>query len=165
MYFQARGEGHLVDAAIAQAPAPRAREVEVVDIGKLFRDAWGLFVKDIGPLIVGMLIASIVPAVAAVVIAAATIGASVSGLQVDAHGAVTGVDSMNWALIISGTVAVVVVTLFLSVPLYVGILSGVFRRVREGREMAYGDAFSGFSMFGKVVWATVLLGLISVSYT
>ena len=131
-----------------------------MDIGKLFRDAWGLFVKDIGPLIVGMLIASIVPAVAAVVIAAATIGASVSGLQVDAHGAVTGVDSMNWALIISGTVAVVVVTLFLSVPLYVGILSGVFRRVREGREMAYGDAFSGFSMFGKVVWATVLLGLV-----
>ncbi len=37
-----------------------------MDIGKLFRDAWGLFVKDIGPLIVGMLIASIVPAVAAV---------------------------------------------------------------------------------------------------
>ena len=120
----------------------------------------GLFVKDIGPLIVGMLIASIVPAVAAVVIAAATIGASVSGLQVDAQGAVTGVDSMNWALIIIGTVAIVVVTLFLSVPLYVGILSGVFRRVREGREMAYGDAFSGFSMFGKVVWATVLLGLV-----
>jgi hypothetical protein len=131
-----------------------------VDIGKLFRDAWGLFVKDIGPLIVGMLIASIVPAVAAVVIAAATVGASISGLQVDAQGGVTGVDSMNWALLISGTVAIVVVALFLSVPLYVGILSGVFRRVREGREMAYGDAFSGFSMFGKVVWATVLLGLI-----
>ena len=94
-----------------------------MDIGKLFRDAWGLFVKDIGPLIVGMLIASIVPAVAAVIIAAATIGASISGLQVDEHGAVTGVDSMNWALLISGTVAIVVVTLLLSVPLYVGILS------------------------------------------
>ena len=26
--------------------------------------------------------------------------------------------------------------------------------------MAYGDAFSGFSLFGKVIWATVLLGLI-----
>src|SRR5450830_1981793 len=32
--------------------------------------------------------------------------------------------------------------------------------MREGREMAYVDAFSGFSMFGKVIWATVLLGLI-----
>jgi len=131
-----------------------------VDVGKLFRDAWGLFVKDIGPLIVGMLIASIVPAVAAVVITAATIGASISGLQVDAQGAVTGVESVNVALLISGTVAIVVVMLFLTVPLYVGILSGVFRRVREGREMAYGDAFSGFSIFGKVIWASVLLGLI-----
>ena len=131
-----------------------------MDIGKLFRDAWGLFVKDIGPLIVGLLIASLVPAVAAVVIAAATIGASFSGLQVDPQGAVTGADSMTWALIISGSVAIVVVTVFLSAPLYVGILSGVFRRVREGREMAYVDAFSGFSMFGKVIWATVLLGLI-----
>ena len=84
-----------------------------MDIGKLFRDAWGLFVKDIGPLIVGLLIASLVPAVAAVVIAAATIGASFSGLQVDPQGAVTGADSMTWALIISGSVAIVVVTVFL----------------------------------------------------
>jgi len=139
---------------------PAAREVEVVDIGKLFRDAWGLFVKDIGPLIVGMLIASIVPAVAAVIIAAATIGASYGGFQVNAQGDVTGVESMSWALIVIGSVAIVLVTLFLSVPLYVGILSGVFRRVREGREMAYGDAVSGFGMFGRVIWATVLLGLI-----
>jgi hypothetical protein len=131
-----------------------------MDIGKLFRDAWGLFVKDIGPLIVGMLIASIVPAIAALVIAAATVGASISGLQVDAQGAVTGMDSLNWVLIALGTVALIVVTLFLSVPLYVGILMGVFRRVREGREMAYGDAFSGFGVFGKVIWAAVLLGLI-----
>ncbi|MCX6363118.1 MAG: hypothetical protein NTW58_02890 [Actinobacteria bacterium] len=131
-----------------------------MDIGKLFRDAWGLFVKDIGPLIVGMLIASIVPAVAAVVIFFATFAASISGLQVDSQGTVTGMDSLNWALIGIGSVAIVLVTLFLSVPLYVGILSGVFRRVREGREMAYGDAFTGFGMFGKVIWAAVLLGLV-----
>ena len=131
-----------------------------MDIGKLFRDAWGLFVKDIGPLTVGMLIASIVPAVAAVVIAAAGLATSISGLQVDAQGAVTGVESVNVALLVIAFVLIIVVTLFLSVPLYVGILMGVFRRVREGRQMAYGDAFSGFSVFGKVVWAAVLLGLI-----
>lgn len=131
-----------------------------MDIGKLFRDAWGLFVKDIGPLIVGMLIASLVPAVAAVIIVAATFGAGVSGLETNAHGDVTGVGSVNVALIIIGSVALVVVSLFLSVPLYVGILSGVLRRVREGRKMAYGDAFSGFSIFGQVIWASVLLGLI-----
>ena len=131
-----------------------------MDIGKLFRDAWGLFVKDIGPLIVGILIASIVPTVAVVIIAAVTFGASLSGLQTNAQGDVTGASSISLGLLIGGSVAIVVVTLFLSVPLYVGILSGVFRRVREGREMAYGDAFTGFSMFGKVIWAAVLLGLI-----
>ena len=131
-----------------------------MDIGKLFRDAWGLFVKDVGPLIVGMLIASIVPTVAAVVIAAVTFGASLSGMQTNALGDVTSVDSVSWALLIGGSVAIVVVVLLLSVPLYVGLLAGVCRRVREGREMTYGDAFSGFGMFGKVIWATVLLGLI-----
>jgi hypothetical protein len=131
-----------------------------VDIGKLFRDAWGLFVKDIGPLIVGMLIASIIPAVAAAAIGVVTVGAGISGLQVNAQGDVTGVESVNVALIIIGVTAILLVTLFLSVPLYVGILSGVFRRVREGREMAYGDAFSGFAIFGKVIGASVLLGLI-----
>ena len=131
-----------------------------MDIGKLFRDAWGLFVKDIGPLIVGILIASIVPAVAAVVIAAAGLAASIRGLQVDSEGTVTGVESVNWALLVIGAVAILVVALFLTVPLYVGILSGVIRRVREGRQMAYGDAFSGFGLFGRVIWAAVLLSLI-----
>jgi hypothetical protein len=131
-----------------------------VDVGKLFRDAWGLFVKDIGPLIVGMLIASILPTIAALVIAVAGFATSISGLQVDAQGAVTGVESVNVALLVIAFVLIIVVTLFLSVPLYVGLLMGVFRRVREGREMAYGDAFSGFSMFGRVIWASLLLGLI-----
>ena len=54
-----------------------------MDIGKLFKDAWGLFVKDIGPLIVGMLIASIIPAVVAITLGVATFGASISGLDVN----------------------------------------------------------------------------------
>ena len=131
-----------------------------MDIGKVFRDAWGLFAKDIGPLIVGILIASLVPAVAAVVIAAVTFGASFRGLEVDSQGTVTSIDSTSLALLIIGSVAIIVVVVLLTAPLYVGILSGVLRRIREGREMAYGDAFTGFRLFGKVVWATILLGLI-----
>jgi hypothetical protein len=131
-----------------------------MDIGKLFRDAWGLFVKDIGPLIVGVFIASIVPSVAAMAIAAATVGASISGLEIDAQGDITGVESLNWSLLSAGSAAVVVVTLLLSVPLYAGILSGVVRRIRHGRPIGYGDAFAGFRLFGRVVWAAVLLALI-----
>jgi hypothetical protein len=131
-----------------------------VDIGKLFRDAWGLFVKDVGPLIVGVLIASLVPSVAAVIIAAVTFGASIGGLHVDSQGNVTGVDPLNWVLLGVGSVAILVVVVFLSVPLFVGLLSGVLRRVRENRPMAYGDAFDGFHFFGKSIWAAVLLGII-----
>ena len=131
-----------------------------MDIGKLFKDAWGLFVKDIGPLIVGMLIASIIPAVAAIALGVATFGASMSGLKVNDQGDVSGFGTYNWVLLAVGSVAIVVVVLFLSTPLYVGLVSGVIRRVREGREMGYGDAFSGFQIFGRVIGASILLSIV-----
>ncbi len=56
--------------------SPRCGRLRPWTSAKLFRDAWGLFVKDIGPLIVGILIASLVPAVAAMVILFVTIGGS-----------------------------------------------------------------------------------------
>ncbi len=55
---------------------------------------------------------------------------------------------------------IVVVAIFLTVPLFAGLLEGVLQRVRQGRPMAYGDAFNGFRIFGRVVWAAVLLGII-----
>ena len=133
-----------------------------MDIGKLFKDAWGLFVKDIGPLIVGMLIASIIPAVVATTLGVATFGASMSGLDVNEQGDVSGFGTYNWVLLAVGLVAIGVLLLFLWAPLYVGLLSGVVRRVREGREMGYGDAFSGFQIFGRVIWASILLSIVYV---
>src|SRR5674476_947294 len=76
-----------------------------MDIGKLFKDAWGLFVKDIGPLIVGMLVASIIPAVAAIALGVATFGASMSGLKVNDQGDVSGFGTYNWVLLAVGSVA------------------------------------------------------------
>lgn len=131
-----------------------------MDIGKLFRDAWGLFTKDVGPLIVGMLIALIIPAVGAGIVVAVTVGTSLSGLEVNAQGQVTGFKTLNVALLGVGMALIVVVLVFLSVPLYVGLLQGVLRRVREGRPMAYGDAFNGFGMFGRAVGAAVLLAVV-----
>jgi hypothetical protein len=131
-----------------------------MDLGKVFRDAWGLFTKDVGPLMVGMIIACIIPAVAVTVVMAITIGASISGFQTNAQGDVTSVDTSSWIALSIGTVVVVLVSIFLTVPLFAGLLEGVLRRVREGREMAYGDAFSGFRIFGRVVWASVLVGII-----
>jgi hypothetical protein len=140
--------------------AEGVRRALTMDIGKLFKDAWGLFVKDIGPLIVGMLIASIIPAVAGAALGLATFGASMNGLEVNDQGTVQGFGAQNWVLLAVGSVALVAVILCLSAPLYAGLLSGVIRRVREGREMGYGDAFSGFHIFGRVVWASILLALV-----
>jgi len=131
-----------------------------VDIGKLFRDGWGLFTKDLGPLIVGMLIACIIPAVAMSIVVAVTIGASLGGITTNAQGEVTSVDTGSVVVWIVGTVIIVVVAVFLTVPLFAGLLEGVLLRIRQGRAMAYGDSFNGFRLFGRVVWAAVLLGII-----
>ncbi len=131
-----------------------------MDIGKLFRDGWGLFTKDVGPLIVGMLIACIVPAVAMTVVIAVTIGASLGGISTNAQGEITSVDSSSIVVWVVGSVVIAVVALLLTVPLFAGLLEGVLLRVRQGRPMAYGDAFNGFRIFGRVVGAAVLLGVI-----
>ena len=80
-----------------------------MDIGKLFRDGWGLFTKDVGPLIVGMLIACIIPAVAMTIVIAVTLGASLGGITTDAQGEVTSVDSSSVVVWIVGSVVIVVV--------------------------------------------------------
>jgi hypothetical protein len=131
-----------------------------MDIGKLFKDAWGLFVKDIGPLIVGVLIASIIPVVAGAALSLAAFGAGIGGLQASEPSGASGFSPFGWVLLVGGFGALLVVILFLSAPLYVGLMSGVVRRVREGREMGYGDAFSGFHIFGRVIGASVLLSVV-----
>ena len=131
-----------------------------MDIGKLFGDAWGLFTKDIGPLMVGMLIAFCVPALAIGVILVATILPSFSGFTTDSSGQVTSVSGSSLALLIVGSVLAILASVLVSIPLYAGILNGVLRRVREGREMGYGDSFGGFRLFGKVVPALLLLAVI-----
>lgn len=130
-----------------------------MDIGKLFSHAWGLFLKDVGPLIVGALIAGLVPMVAGGIIFAATLGATFASASISQEGEITGVTSLGWGLLVVGSILLVVVVLLLSAPLYAGLVSGVIRRVREGRAMGYGDAFDGFRFFGAVVGASVLIGL------
>jgi hypothetical protein len=131
-----------------------------MDIGKLFKDAWGLFVKDVGPLIVGMLIASIVPAIAGVVLGFAVLGTGMGSLEASGRSDASGLSAFGWVMLAVGFSAILIVILFLSAPLYVGLLSGVVRRVRDGREMGYGDAFEGFHLFGRVIGASVLLTVV-----
>jgi len=133
-----------------------------MDIGKLFSQAWGLFVKDIGPLIVGALIAGIVPAIAATVVLIATLGATFATSTVSPSGDITSVSAAGWALFAVGMALVIVVAVLLSAPLYGGLVMGVVRRVRENRDMGYGDAFQGFSFFRPVVGVTVIVTAVMI---
>ena len=134
-----------------------------MDIGGLFKDAWGLFTKDVGPLIVGMLIAFFIPLIVFGVILGLTIIPSLSGFTVDNNGTVTSVSAGSWALIGAGAGLALIALILVSIPLCVGILQGVIRRVREGRQMGYADSFSGFRLFGRVVTAVLLVVVIFVA--
>jgi hypothetical protein len=131
-----------------------------MDIGRLFSQAWGLFVKDAGPLLVGSLIAGVIPAVAAGIIFVGIVGATFATGGIVSEGGATSVGAMGWVLLVVGSVLVVLVSLLLTAPLYAGLIMGVIRRVREGRTMGYGDAFEGFKLFGRVVGVSLLIGLI-----
>lgn len=133
-----------------------------MDIGRLFSHAWGLFVKDIGPLIIGALIAGIVPAVAATVVLVATLGATFATSSVSAEGEIESLSSAGVALLVIGLTLVVVVAVLLSAPLYAGLAMGIVRRVRENRTMGYGDTFQGFAVFAPVVGVSALVAAIVV---
>lgn len=131
-----------------------------MDIGRLFSQAWGLFLKDAGPLLVGSLIAGIIPAVAAGIIFIGMVGATFATGGIAEQGDVLSVDAMGWVLLVIGSLLVVLVSLLLTAPLYAGLIMGVVRRVREGRTMGYGDAFEGFRLFGRVVLVSFLIGIV-----
>jgi len=131
-----------------------------MSISRLFSQAWGLFLKDVGPLLVGSLIAGIIPAIAAGMIFVGVVGATFATGGIAEQGDVISVDAMGWVLLVIGSVLVVLVSLLLTAPLYAGLIMGVIRRVREGRAMGYGDAFEGFKLFGRVVAVSLLIGLI-----
>lgn len=131
-----------------------------MDLGKLFKDAWGLFIKDIGQLIVGLLLAGVISGGGAVVIMVLVMLLSLLGLETASDGKVTGLGVASIVAIGVGCVAVIALILLVAIPLYAGVLMGALRRVREGRVMSYWDLFTGFHVFGRVVGAYLLAYLL-----
>jgi hypothetical protein len=127
-----------------------------VDLGKLYKDAWGLLVRDLGQLIVGLLLAGAIPGAAAAAIIVPVMFLALPGLAAGAAGDATALGAASIAGIAVGYAAVIAVMLLVAIPLYAGVLTGVLRRVREGRTMGYWDLFTGFRLFGRVVAAYAL---------
>jgi len=127
-----------------------------LDVGRILSDSWELFKKDPAALIVGGVIAAIVPFVIIMIGYFAFLIPMVIGAASDSDTvAVLGV-VLGFVLFFVLIVAAVIV----AVPLYAGLFRMVIRRVREGRPAEIGDVLSCFDQLGRLVWAALVLGVI-----
>jgi hypothetical protein len=126
-----------------------------MDIGKCFRDAWGLFKLDIGPRLVTALVAAVIAGVARRVIVLA-VGGSVLSTRAGWFGGGVGVVSGFFASFILAVVFVLVYAWFIATALR--MLVG---RVRQHRPADYAD-LQDFTGAGAVAVAATVLGLVMV---
>jgi len=130
-----------------------------MDIGKCFKDAWGLFKLDLGPLLVTALIASAIMGVASAVLVAVVAGGI--GL-VRLGGAAGGIFGSASAFF--GFVLVFVVGLVVYAWAAATMFRMIVRRVRERRPATYAD-LKELDQIGAFAVAFVILGvLIGVGY-
>ncbi len=124
-----------------------------MDISKCFRDAWGLFKADLGPLMVTAVIGSVIIGGVAALAVGASVLAVVSGSGLAVGGAVVGV------------LVTVVVSVVVGGWMYATLYGMLLARVRRRVAATYGDLTRFFVMVGPFILATFVLGLIiSVGY-
>jgi len=130
-----------------------------MDIGKCFKDAWGLFKLDLGPLLVTALIASVTMTVASAVLLAVMAGGIGLMRFGGAAGGIFGSASAFFAFVLVFVVGLVV---------YAWAAATMFRmivlRVRERRPATYAD-MKETDQIGAFAVAFVILGvLIGIGY-
>ena len=125
-----------------------------MDIGKCFRDAWGLFRLDWGPLVVTALLAAVVVEVVSLLVGLG-LGGSI--------GAVTavGVTGLTAGAAVVSTLLVAVVWIVVGAWMYAVTFRMILRRVRQRRPAVYADLQS-FDQIGAFAAAAVVLGVIVV---
>ena len=126
-----------------------------MDIGKCFRDAWGLFTLDVGPLIVTALVAAVIAGVVRLIVTLAVGGSVLStraGWFIGGVGAVSGF----FVALLLAILLVLVYAWFLATTLRM-----IIGRVRHHRAADYAD-MQDVSHIGAFAVAGVVLGLILV---
>jgi hypothetical protein len=130
-----------------------------MDIGKCFKDAWGLFKLDLGPLLVTALIASAIMGVASAVLLAVVAGGIGLMRLGGAAGGIFGSASAFFAFVLVFVVGLVVYAWAAAT-----MFGMILRRVRERRPATYAD-MKGIDQIGAFAVAFVILGvLIGVGY-
>jgi uncharacterized membrane protein len=134
-------------------------EGDDMDIGKCFKDAWGLFRLDLGPLLVTALIASVILGLAGAVLLAVMAGGVGLARYGGALGGVFGSASAFFALTL-----VFIVGLLVYAWAAATMFRMIVRRVREGRPATYAD-MKETDQIGAFAVAFVILGvLVGIGY-
>jgi hypothetical protein len=129
-----------------------------MDIGKCFRDAWGLFRLDWAPLVVTALIAAVIVEVVSIVVGLA-VGGGMGALRVISFTGLTA----GAALL--GTFVMFVVWVLVAAWMYAVTFRMILRRVRERRPAEFADLRS-FDQISTFAVAAVVLGVIvGIGYT
>jgi len=125
-----------------------------MDIGKCFKDAWGLFKLDLGPLLVTALIASVTMAVASAVLLAVMAGGIGLMRWGGAAGGIFGSASAFFAFVLMFVVGLVVYAWAAAT-----MFRMIVRRVRERRPATYAD-MKETDQIGAFAVAFVILGVL-----
>jgi hypothetical protein len=122
-----------------------------MDIGKCFKDAWGLFRIDLGPLVAAAAIAAVIMAVVNLVVGLAIWG-STSALG-------ESWQALAWGSAFLSAVVLAVTAILVYAWMYAVVFHMILRRVRDQRPAEYTDlqSFDQIMSFGV---AAVILGFI-----
>jgi len=129
-----------------------------MDIGRCFKDAWNLLMKDLAPLAVTAVIAAVVIGVVALLMGLVAGSGSASTLTL--NGEQLSVDDVNWGTFTVAILVVVVVGLVVGAWEYQTLLSIMLRRVREDRAADMGDLRLGLEGLGGFIVAMLVLGIV-----
>lgn len=123
-----------------------------MDVGRCFRDAWGLFRADMGPLAVTALVAAVIVGVANLVVGLA-IGGGLAA--VDAG----GFRGLAFGSAFLASLVLLVISVVVYAWMYAVTFRMILRRVRERRAAQYAD-LQELDQIGAFAAAAVVLGII-----
>jgi hypothetical protein len=127
-----------------------------MDIGRCFKDAWNLLMKDLAPLAVTAVIAAVAIGVAALIMAL-IVGDSFS---TSFNGDQLQVNDVSWGAVVLAWLIVAVVAVVVGAWEYGTLLKIMLRRVREDRAAGMDDLRLGLDGMGAFIVALIVLGVL-----
>jgi len=127
-----------------------------MDIGRCFKDAWNLLMKDLAPLAVTAVIAAVAIGAALLVMALA-VGSSFS---TSFNGNQLQVNDVSWGTVVLAWLVVAVVAVVVGAWEYATLLKIMLRRVREDRAAGMDDLRLGLDGIGAFIVALIVLGIV-----